>query len=568
MAAAAPEGTWQELAARKQAERESNIPEAWRIPAALMPSAEQDCVQDFPRTSGLFTEQELRITGATASEAVARMASGEWTATAVVGAACKRAAAAQQLLNCVTEICFEAALARAAELDAHRAATGRTVGPLHGLPVSLKDQFNVAGLDSTIGYAVRVGRPTQGGPGGPEEESTLVRLLRDAGAVPYVKTNVPTTLMMGETVNNLFGRTVNPRNRQLTTGGSSGGESALITFGGSFLGIGTDIGGSIRHPASFTGLYALRPSHGRVSYQQVTNTFLGQEAVRSCAGPMCRSPDDIRLFMTALLAQRPWEHDPQTLPIPWREEQEKLPSELCFGFAMGDGFVNPTPPLRRAMEMTKARLLAAGHRVIDFIPHEVPEASEIILKMWVADGGEEIRRDAGATGEPLPANVESMYRSGPTSNAAPVQPSSVFETWQNQQRRAALAQRFLARWQATAARTGTGRPMDGLVMPSTPFPAVRHGTRYAWNYGTLSPLLDLTTGVFPVTRVDAARDAVPPDWTPISDKDEEVTRQLYQKPERHENALVGLALIGRRLEEEKVTAMLGVMRDVVGVDYE
>lgn len=147
---------------------------------------------------------------------------------------------------------------------------------------------------------------------------------------------------MGESVNNVFGRTLNPRNRKLTTGGSSGGESALVTFRGSFVGVGTDIGGSIRNPASFTGLYALRPSHGRVSYQHVTNTFLGQEAVRSCAGPMCRSPEDIRLFISSLVAQKPWLHDPQIVPIPWRPEEEKLPDRLCFGFAVGDGYVTPS----------------------------------------------------------------------------------------------------------------------------------------------------------------------------------------------------------------------------------
>jgi len=144
--------------------------------------------------------------------------------------------------------------------------------------------------------------------------------------------------MMGETVNNLFGRTVNPRNRHLTSGGSSGGESALVSFRASFLGVGTDIGGSIRHPCSFTGLYGLRPSQGRVPYQGATNTLVGQEAVKSAAGPMCRAPEDIRLFMKSLADQRPWLLDPAVLPIPWRHDEEKLPDKLCFGFAMGDGW--------------------------------------------------------------------------------------------------------------------------------------------------------------------------------------------------------------------------------------
>ncbi|KAI4592511.1 putative amidase [Pestalotiopsis sp. 9143b] len=331
----AVQDSWQNIAARKQAERASKIPSEWAIPASLVPPADEDFVQDFPAKSGLFTEKELLITDSTASEVVAKIANGEWTALEVTKALCKRASIAQQLINCVTEIYFDEAFARAAELDAYFEKEGKTVGPLHGLPISLKDQFNLKGVDSTIGYASWAGKAIP-------EESTLVKLLRDAGAVFYVKTNVPTTLMMGETVNNLFGKTSNPRNRNLTTGGSSGGESAMVTFKGSFIGVGTDIGGSIRHPASYTGLYALRPAHGRVSYQQVTNTFLGQEAVRSCAGPMARSPEDIRLFMSGLVAQKPWLHDPQIVPLPWRTEEEQLPEKLCFGFGMDDGYVTPS----------------------------------------------------------------------------------------------------------------------------------------------------------------------------------------------------------------------------------
>ena len=93
--------------------------------------------------------------------------------------------------------------------------------------------------------------------------ATLVDILRKLGAVLYVKTNVPTAMMIAESVNNVFGRTVNPLNRKLTSGGSSGGESALIAFGGSPLGIGTDIGGSLRIPAACTGIFTLRPSFGR-----------------------------------------------------------------------------------------------------------------------------------------------------------------------------------------------------------------------------------------------------------------------------------------------------------------
>lgn len=431
-----------------------------------MPFQEVPDVQDFPLTSGLFTPLELEITESTATQVVSHIASGRWSAVQVLLATMHRACIAQQLINCLTELYFESALARAQKLDDYLAANGKTVGPLHGLPVSFKDQFNLTGVDTSVGYISWCDAPAT-------QNSTLVDLLISAGAIPFVKTNIPATLMMGESVNNVFGRTLNPRNRLLTTGGSSGGESALVSFRGSFMGIGTDIGGSIRHPCSFTGLYGLRPSHGRVSYQRVANTFLGQEAVRSCAGPMVRSVEDIRLFMSALASTEPWLYDPQSVPLPWRAELEVLPEKLCFGWAMGDGKVMPTPPLRRTMEITKAKLLAAGHDVIDFIPTEHHEAVDIITKMWEADGGQEFQRDTDASGEPLHPQIEKWL-----GYSAHAEPMTVFETWENQQRRAVLQTRWLERWQATKEVTGTGRPIDGLIMPSTPFPAIRHDTGY------------------------------------------------------------------------------------------
>jgi amidase len=126
---------WQTIAARKQAERTSKIPSEWIIPESLLPPPDQDCVQDFPSKSGFFTERELLITQSTASEVVVKIAAGEWTALEVAKAVCKRTSVAQQLINCVTEIYFEQAYARAAELDEYFKKEGKTVGPLHGLPI-------------------------------------------------------------------------------------------------------------------------------------------------------------------------------------------------------------------------------------------------------------------------------------------------------------------------------------------------------------------------------------------------------------------------------------------------
>jgi amidase len=136
--------------------------------------------------------------------------------------------------NCLSDAFFEEAIESAKALDDHLNRTGELKGPLHGLPISLKDNFNIKGKDSTVGFTSLVNDPA-------DYNATLVDVLENLGAVRYCKTNVPTAMMIAESVNNTFGRTISPINRKVTSGGSSGGESALIAFGGSPLGIGTDI---------------------------------------------------------------------------------------------------------------------------------------------------------------------------------------------------------------------------------------------------------------------------------------------------------------------------------------
>lgn len=154
------------------------------------------------------------------------------------------------------------ALAQAKSLDEYFAKHGKPVGPLHGLPISLKDQFRVKvrtasygstklahyseteqGVETTMGYAAWIGKYD-------EEESVMTTILRKAGAVFYVKTSVPQSLMVCETINNVIGRTVNPRNSNWSCGGSSGGEGANVGFRGGVIGIGTDIGTAHAYPRS------------------------------------------------------------------------------------------------------------------------------------------------------------------------------------------------------------------------------------------------------------------------------------------------------------------------------
>jgi amidase len=133
-------------------------------------------------------------------------------------------------LHCLHEIFFDAAIKDAKVLDTYFSENKKTQGPLHGVPISLKDQFHVKDVETSMGYVGWIGT-FEGKKGTGKEkvvESEMVKMLRNAGAVLYCKTSVPHTLMSGETINNIIGYTLNPKNRQLTAGGSSGGEGALI----------------------------------------------------------------------------------------------------------------------------------------------------------------------------------------------------------------------------------------------------------------------------------------------------------------------------------------------------
>ena len=206
-------------------------------------------------------------------------------------------------------------------------------------------------------------------------ESEMVRELRAMGALLYCKTAVPHTLMAGETVNNIIDYTWNPKNRHLSSGGSSGGEGALIGLKGSPVGFGTDIGGSIRIPAAFNGLYGLRPSAGRLPYEGMATSMDGQNSVLSVVGPLGRSVASLRLVTKSILMQRPWLHDPMVHEMPWRcdhEEQlytlinkaESQVPKLAFGIMRHDGMVDPHPPVRRAMDIVVRALKGLGHTVI------------------------------------------------------------------------------------------------------------------------------------------------------------------------------------------------------------
>ncbi|NXW96028.1 VDHAP protein, partial [Larus smithsonianus] len=185
-------------------------------------------------------------------------------------------------------------------------------GLLYGIPVSIKDHINCKGHVSSGGMVKFLGQVM-------EEDSVIVQVLKSQGAIPFVKTNIPQTMINYDCSNLIFGQTLNPLDHQKSPGGSSGGEGALIAGGGSILGIGSDVAGSIRLPSSFCGLCGLKPTGNRISPSACSDrTFV--LAVTGMLGPMARDVDSLALCMKALLCQEMFRLDPTVPPIPFNEE--------------------------------------------------------------------------------------------------------------------------------------------------------------------------------------------------------------------------------------------------------
>ncbi|NXJ09022.1 VDHAP protein, partial [Odontophorus gujanensis] len=192
-------------------------------------------------------------------------------------------------------------------------------GLLYGIPVSIKDHIDCKGHVSSAGLVKFLGQVK-------EEDSVIVQVLKSQGAIPFVKTNIPQTMINYDCSNLIFGQTLNPLNHQKTPGGSSGGEGALIAGGGSLLGIGSDVAGSIRLPSSFCGLCGLKPTGFRIRYTPTTVPFQLMWRLRSfpcmigMLGPMARDVDSLALCMKALLCEEMFRLDPTVPPIPFDEE--------------------------------------------------------------------------------------------------------------------------------------------------------------------------------------------------------------------------------------------------------
>ncbi|KAK1149674.1 hypothetical protein N8T08_005227 [Aspergillus melleus] len=521
--------TWQEKAEIKRLAAASKIPSDWRLPDSTLSALTTDSnVLDIPRASGLLSPRELEITDTTdATLLLSNLAAREYTAVEVTTAFSKRAAIAQQLVCCLTETFFDEALERAKFLDEHLARTGKTVGPLHGLPISLKDSFNVVGQHTTLGFISFLENPPQKG------NAAVVDILLAAGAVLYVKTNIPQTMMTADSHNNVFGRVLNPHRRNLTAGGSTGGEGALVAMRGSILGVGTDVAGSIRIPALCCGLVGFKPSVGRVPYGgQATAGRSGLVGVVAVAGPLCHSVRDAEMLLRVITEGHPEDLDDVALPIPWREQPDRS-EPLRIGLLHEDQAYPLHPSMHRALTQAAAKLAEAGHTIVD-LSGKTPslvDIARLTFQYFGMDPDKTLFSHILRGEEPFIPSLAVIGTGGGMEMPEP----TLRNLYDMNTKRIELAEAM--------RKAYVENKVDVILSPGFQGCAVPHDTYDNGLYTTMPNLLDYPACILPFGHADEKADA------PFV---RDVDYKPSYKPTEIEGAPCHVQLIGRRLQDEKL----------------
>jgi len=303
------------------------------------------------------------------------IASREVTSTEVVEAHLARIAAVNPKLNAVVRVLADEARAAAIEAD-RMVAAGEALGPLHGVPITVKENIDMVGLATTNGVKAMAGAIAQ-------VNAPVVERMLAAGAIPIGRTNLPDMAMRVHTDSSLHGLTRNPWDLARTAGGSSGGEAAALAAGMSPLGLGNDIGGSLRSPASVCGIASIRPSAGRVadagSLPNEDKLMVSQ--LMAVQGPMARRVADVRLGLKIIMGAHP--RDPWAIDAPLegrpiegtiRVAVAAVPPGCAVEPAVADG-------VRRAADA----LAGAGYEIVEACPPRYEEAVEVWARFLMGD---------------------------------------------------------------------------------------------------------------------------------------------------------------------------------------
>ena len=390
-------------------------------------------------------------------------------------------------LNAFVQVDAEGARQQA-RLAESAVARGETVGPLHGVPLSIKSSIDVKGLRCEAGTKLRTGLIA-------ENDAALVSRLRAAGAIILGNTNTPELLMAWETDNLLYGRTNNPWALSRTAGGSSGGEAAAIASGCSAGGVGSDGGGSIRVPAHFSGICGLKPTPGRIPATGHFPNSVGPFALLGVVGPMARTVADLKVLFEVM--QGPDDGDPSAAPVPvhWPTGQDLR--HLRIGYFEDDGRTPVTAETRAAVRAAADTLQRAGFKVEPFRPEGLERARQLWWQWFGVAGGMLL----GPMTKGRDADLSPILKefSGWVAAEAPHTAQTLLDTW---------ISRDTLRMQIFRQM----RDFPVLLCPVAAVPAFRHGERSwqvegqtvryldAWSYTEWFNLLGCPAAVVPVSQ--------------------------------------------------------------------
>ncbi|KAH8887192.1 amidase [Thozetella sp. PMI_491] len=567
MASISSEALWVPIARRKQTERDARIPPQWRIPSSHLPK-DPPHFEDGPQSvldvpSKILSREEIEITeDYTAAALLEAISHKRLSVERVIDAFCHRAAVAHQLTNCLTEPLFTQAAERARFLDRYLEEHGTTLGPLHGLPVSVKDTFDIKGVDSSIGLAALCFKPA-------DKNAPLVDLLLSLGAIIVAKTNVPQTLSSLDSINNVFGRTMNPVNRLCTAGGSSGGEGVLVAMKGSLVGIGTDLGGSVRIPAMTNGIYGFKPSNSRLPYEGqavLVTEGMTRLGVQPVAGPLARSIEDINFVMKELVPRASlWGGD--CAFGEWDCAQGPLrgagPSgEVVIGVLRCDGNCTLLPPVDRILSEVASSL--NQHPNINVVEVPTPptwaQSQSVMSKLISIDGAVLMGELLESMQEPLVPWMQSRFRTS--------KPCQLTEVAQLQARRAELEHDMLQIWAEVDKFGRRTRKLDAIICPVAPHPVPEIDRYITTGYTSSFVMFDYPAGTIPI------RDVVEQDLhlgQPLGGESlgswDDQCRKLWDEKTVKRRVYLGTPLsiqvVVPRLEDEKLGKVMALVDAVV-----
>ncbi|KAI0795455.1 amidase signature domain-containing protein [Abortiporus biennis] len=519
-----------------------------------------------------LTDEETRILALPIPDLVEESRRKPSSSAEILQAFGKQALSAHAATNCLSDLMFDEALAHAQQ---------NLNKPLSGVPISLKDCVNIEGHDTTIGYSISANRPAS-------FSAPIVCLLRDAGALLHVKTTVPAGLLSFETTSDLYGTTTNPYNPAYSPGASTGGGGALLAYGGSKVEVATDIGGSVRYPAAFCGVYGLKGSFGRFPGTGIENSTPGFDALKVVASAMAGSLEDLREFWERVVGMEPWRYDYDCVPIPWKKVD--LSSEKCrprFGVLWTDGIVTPSPACTRALQISVEALRKQGYEVVDFNPPSTLEIIKVGFSLMFADGGKTLSAPArpgetissaiktvvSVVGLPLLVKnvMASILRLTSTRNEAWAQIIDILHIRTTSEERQLCVQRDKLR-HAWLKAMKEEQNLDFILTVPHSLPNVPHGgsgvaSLVAASYGFLFNVLDVSTGVIPVAFVDKTLDALPPNFQSTSTyaKMNDVERNVYSlyDPNKMHGLPLGIQIAAGRFEEEKALEGMRIVEEAL-----